>query len=85
MRQYTDSTDTIRPGVGLLLVVGVLGSVVGCGSPSQQVALDKEDENGMLAERQGIRKYHRHSNYTAVLADLQTCQTAFANPNPNDN
>jgi prepilin-type N-terminal cleavage/methylation domain-containing protein/prepilin-type processing-associated H-X9-DG protein len=29
--------------------------------------------------------YDANANYTAVLADLQTCQTAFANPAPNDN
>ncbi len=42
--------------LGLLLVLGVLGSVVGCGSESQQAALDAEDENGMLVARKGIRK-----------------------------
>jgi hypothetical protein len=51
--------------LGQLLVLVVLGSVVGCGSPSQQVALDKEDENGMLVERQGIRKYHRQLRESA--------------------
>ncbi len=29
--------------------------------------------------------YDASANYTAILTDLQTCQTAFANPNPNDN
>jgi hypothetical protein len=48
------------PAVWQFLAFGVLGSVVGCGPKSQQVALDKEDENGMLIERQAIRKFHKN-------------------------
>ena len=34
--------------LGLFLVLGAFDSMLGCGSKSQQVALDAEDENGML-------------------------------------
>jgi hypothetical protein len=53
------------PALGLFLVLGVLGSVVGCGSKSQQVALDKEDEDGMLVERKGIRAYNKQMRESA--------------------
>ena len=53
------------PALLLFLVLGVLGSVVGCGSKSQQVALDKEDENGMLVERKGIRTFHKQQRESA--------------------
>jgi hypothetical protein len=67
----------IVPALRLLLVLGVLGSVVGCGSPSQQVALDKEDENGMLVERQGIRKYHRQLRESAKANSAGRKSTPF--------
>jgi hypothetical protein len=41
--------------LGLFLMIGV----VGCGSESQRVALDAEDENGMLVARKGIRSHNR--------------------------
>jgi hypothetical protein len=53
------------PALGLFLVLGVLGSVVGCGSESQKVALDKQDDDGMLIERKGIRTFQKQLRETA--------------------
>ena len=37
------------------------------------------------AIRRGRAVLRRQRELPGVLTDLQTCQTAFANPNPNDN
>ncbi len=51
--------------LGLSLVLVVLGSVVGCGSESQQGALDKVDEDGMLVARKGIREAQKQQRESA--------------------
>ena len=47
--------------LGLVLVLGVLVPVVGCGSGSQQAALDEVDEDGMLVSRKGIRTFNKQA------------------------
>jgi hypothetical protein len=54
------------PALGLFLALGVLGSVVGCGSESQQVALDKVDDDGMLVQRKGIRTFQKQLRASAI-------------------
>jgi hypothetical protein len=49
--------------LALVLFLGL--GVVGCGSESQQAVLDKQDENGMLVERQGIRKFNKQQRESA--------------------
>jgi hypothetical protein len=51
--------------VRLLLVLGVLGSIVGCGAQSQQVALEKVDDDGMLVSRKGIREFQKKQRESA--------------------
>jgi hypothetical protein len=43
--------------VGLCLLLCLSSVFTGCGAQSQQVELEKEDENGMLVARKGIRSY----------------------------
>jgi hypothetical protein len=63
--QKTMRLMRLVPVLGLFCYIGILGSVVGCGSKSQQIALDQEDEDGMLVERKGIRTYHRQLRESA--------------------
>jgi hypothetical protein len=46
------------PTLGLFLV---LGALVGCGSESQRITLDKVDDDGMLVQRKGIRTFQKQS------------------------
>jgi hypothetical protein len=49
----------------LALVPGVFGLNIGCGTPTQQVALDEVDADGMLVSRKGIRTFNKQQRESA--------------------
>jgi hypothetical protein len=51
--------------LGLFLVLGVFGSVVGCGSGPQQGAVAGQDEDGMVAANKGLRTFHKQQRESA--------------------
>jgi hypothetical protein len=55
----------LAPALRLCLVLGVLGFAAGCGAESQQPALDKVDEDGMLVARKGIREAQKRQRESA--------------------
>lgn len=50
--------------LGLCLILGAASAFMGCGAQSRQVELDKEDDNGMLVARKGIRSYNKQHRET---------------------
>jgi hypothetical protein len=57
----------LAPALRLCLVLGALGFAAGCGAESQQPALDKVDEDGMLVARKGIREAQKRQRDSAKV------------------
>jgi len=51
--------------LALLLLLGVFGFVVGCGSGPDQSALANQDESGQDATKKGLRTFHKQLRESA--------------------